>query len=70
MSVLLTKPNIARPDDVYELLINMHDGLSEAESALANSRLVLLLINHVGDEQVIREAIEAANPRVRHHYDQ
>lgn len=60
MSALITHPSIAHPDDVYELLIELHSGLTEAESMRVNARLVLLLLNHVGDEQVAREAVAAA----------
>ena len=60
MSSLETQPNIAHPDDVYELLISMHEGLSEAESWRVNARLIMILVNQIGDEQVVREAIAAA----------
>lgn len=64
MSQLNLQPNLSRPDDIYELLILLHEGLTEAESMRINSRLILLLANHVGDEQVIREAITAARRQV------
>ena len=60
MSALKTQATIAHPDDIYELLIEMHQGLSEAESFRVNARLILLLVNQVGDEQAVREAIVAA----------
>lgn len=60
MSTLITCPNVAHPDDVYELLIQLHDGLSEEESRLVNAKLILLLVNQVGDERIIREAVAAA----------
>lgn len=60
MSALITHPNVARPDDLYEALIRLHDGLDDAQSLAANSRLILLLINHIGDEQVLREAFDLA----------
>jgi Protein of unknown function (DUF2783) len=47
-------------DNFYELLIQGHDGLSNAQSELMNARLVLLLANHVGDLRVLQEAITAA----------
>ena len=47
-------------DDFYEMLIEGHRGLSDAQSELMNARLVLLLANHVGDLRVLREAIAAA----------
>lgn len=60
MSELNTGLNVARPDDVYEQLIELHAGLTEAESQRVNARLILLLINHIGDERVVREAMAAA----------
>ena len=57
---LNTQPNIARPDDFYQALIEAHAGLSEAQSAALNARLILLLANQVGDLATLREAIAAA----------
>lgn len=50
----------ARGDDVYAALIAAHDGLTDAESARLNARLVLLLANQVGDAGVVIEAIGRA----------
>lgn len=60
MAQLNTKPNLTCHDDIYEALIRLHDGLSDAESLAAWSRLTLLLINHIGDRQAIYEAIALA----------
>ncbi len=60
MPNLNVKHNVARPDDVYERLISIHAGKSEAESLRINARLILLLINHIGDAGVVLEAIEMA----------
>jgi Protein of unknown function (DUF2783) len=49
-----------RGDDFYEALIRAHAGLSEAESHALNARLVLILANHVGDLDAIKEAIALA----------
>lgn len=68
---LITEPNFrdgddrglwpyARGDEFYEMLIEAHRDLDEAGSAMLNSKLVLLLANHVGELAVLREAIEAA----------
>ena len=51
---------MADPDGVYEALIAAHDGLSTDESAAFNARLVLILANHVGDAQVLSEALKVA----------
>jgi hypothetical protein len=63
--MLNLEPNISSPDDFYEALIRLHGELNDEESAAANARLVLLLANHIGDLDVLREAIQLAaqNPR-------
>jgi hypothetical protein len=58
--MLNTEPNIAVADDFYQELIDLHRGLSDAQSALVNAKLVLLLANHIGDITVLREAMAAA----------
>ena len=60
MRVLKLEPNIARPDDFYEALIAIHRDLTPEQSAKVNARLVLLLANHVGDMEVLQQALEAA----------
>ncbi|MCF8481649.1 MAG: DUF2783 domain-containing protein [Rhodospirillum sp.] len=57
---LNTNPNIARPDDFYEALIEAHRDLSEDQSLAVNARLILLLANHVGDMDALREALDMA----------
>lgn len=61
MSRLTTEFNIgAHGDDLYAALIAGHEGLTDAQSERLNARLVLLLMNHVGDPAVIEEAIRIA----------
>ena len=57
---LETNPNIPNPDDFYQALIDAHAGLDDARSTALNARLVLLLANHVGDLEALREAIALA----------
>lgn len=47
-------------DNFYEALIETHRDLSDEQSAMVNTRLVLLLANHVGDISVLREAMHIA----------
>ena len=47
-------------DDFYEALIDSHLGLSDEQSAQLNAKLILLLANHIGDVEVLREALGAA----------
>jgi hypothetical protein len=56
--------NVAVPDELYELLIKAHEGLSEAESLKLNAKLIILLSNHIGDLEVIRGAIAKAKGHV------
>ena len=42
-----TEPNIADPDGFYEAWVAAHEGLSDAESADLDARLVLLLANQL-----------------------
>jgi hypothetical protein len=58
--MLVTTPNLTRPDDSYARLIATHDGLTEAESHALNARLILILMNHIGDDAVLAEAMRLA----------
>ena len=60
MSTLNTDPNIANPDDFYARLLAAHEGKSKDESDALNARLVLILSNHIGDRQVLDEALTLA----------
>ncbi len=68
---LITEPNFHEPgkryfrdfspgDDFYQLLIDTHRDLSEAQSAMLNAKLILILSNHIGDISVLREAMQIA----------
>jgi len=57
---LITTPNLEAPDDFYAALIAAHDGLDADASQAFNARLVLLLANHVGSLDVLREALAIA----------
>jgi hypothetical protein len=71
MMPLTTEPNFHEPgkryfrdfspgDDFYQLLIDTHRDLSEAQSAMLNAKLILILSNHIGDISVLREAMQIA----------
>jgi Protein of unknown function (DUF2783) len=57
---LNTDPNLDSPDEFYEALIEMHRGLSDQQSELANAKLILVLANHIGDLEVLRQAMSTA----------
>lgn len=64
MATLNTEPNIDAPDDFYEQLLGTHRDLTDEQSALVNAKLVLLLANHVGDREVLVQALAAAREGV------
>ena len=57
---LIRNANIPDPDGFYQELIDSQRGMSEADAALMNARLVLVLANHVGDRATLSEAIALA----------
>ncbi|MBK8008543.1 MAG: DUF2783 domain-containing protein [Rhizobiales bacterium] len=60
MTALKTESSFPNPDAAYETLVEAHRGVSEADSAALNARLVLILSNHIGDLAVLKEAIALA----------
>ncbi len=63
MSKLRTAPAPGNPDDLYEALVDARRDLDEAQAAALDAKLVLLLANHIGDADVVREAIAIARKR-------
>jgi hypothetical protein len=61
---LSTSSNFAKPDDAFRMIVEAHRGLSDAQSADLDAALVLVLANHIGDIEVLREAIELAKRRL------
>ena len=55
-----TALNFQDADSFYEQLLDAHQGLGAAQSALLNARLILLLANQVGDAKVLKECVDAA----------
>ncbi|HEX8165963.1 MAG TPA: DUF2783 domain-containing protein [Beijerinckiaceae bacterium] len=60
MPPLLTESRLSDPDRAYRMLIDAHRGLSDEASAALNTRLVLILANHVGDDEALAQAIALA----------
>jgi hypothetical protein len=60
MAELLTEDRIVAPDDLYSRLVEIYVELSEEQAELFNARLLLLLMNHIGDAAVIADAIQRA----------
>ena len=75
MSSLITRPNFYsdaskyrgdfEPGDAfYEALMQSHEGLTESQSHLLNARLILVLANHVGHLETLKQAIHTARDQL------
>jgi len=63
MAKLVTASQFANPDAAYLALVEARRYLSDARAAELDTRLVLILANHVGDLDVLREAIALARDK-------
>ena len=57
MGLDLTPRPTAEADAIFEQLTMLHDGLNDAQSAAANAKLVIVLAQHIGDAEVVAEAV-------------
>lgn len=62
---LIRTPQIDDPDGFYEELVNAQRDMPDAEAQKMLAKLVLLLANHVGDRQVLSQALALAAQRGR-----
>lgn len=62
MPKLVTDTNLRCHDEIFQRLVTSLDGMDDEESLQAIVRLVLILANHIGDEDILYEAIAAAMP--------
>jgi hypothetical protein len=60
MPKLATASQFVNPDAAYLALVETRRHLSDAQAAELDTRLVLILANHIGDLDVLREAIALA----------
>ena len=63
MPLILT-PNLPDPDGFYQELIESQRHLSDEEAICMNCKLVLLLANHIGERDILREAMLAAGGKI------
>ena len=60
MPKLITASQFADPDAAYVALVEARRALSEQAAAALDTRLALILANHIGDLDVLTEAIALA----------
>ena len=61
---LSTQSNFVDPDTAYRMLVEAHRDLSDEDSTFLDTSLVLILANHIGDAEVLREAIALARRQI------
>jgi Protein of unknown function (DUF2783) len=57
---LSTSSNFSKPDDAFRAIVEAHRGLNDEQSANLDAALVLILANHIGDLDVLGEALALA----------
>jgi Protein of unknown function (DUF2783) len=60
MPKLITASRFPDPDSAYRALVEARRSLADADASALDARLVLILANHIGDLDVLREAIALA----------
>lgn len=48
------------PDAIYQILVDAHEDLTAEQGHLLDTRLILLLANHIGEPAVVAQAVAAA----------
>lgn len=61
------KQNLDDYDAFYELLVDTHQDLDDAQSAMLNAEVILLLSNHIGEMDVLAQAFKIARDNVAAH---
>ncbi|GGK68652.1 DUF2783 domain-containing protein [Amphritea balenae] len=65
MAELITASNMQAPDEFYQQLNSLYQALDDDQSRDVNARLILLLSNHIGDQQVLSQALKIAGEHVK-----
>ena len=60
MAKLFTESHFTDPDAAYLALVEARRGLDEQAAAALDARLALILANHIGDIDVLKQAIALA----------
>lgn len=59
---LIMQPHLTDSDSFYEALINSQRDLTDDEATLMNAKLILTLANHIGNQQILLQALAVARP--------
>jgi hypothetical protein len=59
----------ADPDAIYQILVDGQGGLNAEQVRAMEARLILLLANHIGDPEIVAQAVAAARTGLAVHED-
>jgi len=59
-ATMKTETQFDDADGFYEQLMDAHEGLSREQSEMLNARLILLLANQIGSQEVLAQCLQAA----------
>jgi hypothetical protein len=62
MNKLITQPNIEDPDGFYAELLALPGENDKKTSDAMNAQLILIMANHIGDREILRQALALAAP--------
>lgn len=61
---IYSQPRFADMDAAYRAIIEVHRGLADEQSAALNAALVLILANHIGDQEVLVDTLALARAAI------
>lgn len=50
--------NIDGHDDIYQMIVDLHADGSEEKSQKINAKLIIAMINQIGNQEIVKEIIE------------
>jgi len=65
MTSLRSDLRFQAPDDVYEAILSLSEGVSDGTAHAALAAFALLLANHIGDDAIVREAVAEAKRAIK-----
>ncbi len=65
MTSLRSDLRFQSPDDVYEAILSLADGLDDRAAHSALAAFAMLLANHIGDDAIVMEAVSHAKQAMK-----
>jgi len=62
MSEFISHSNLTHHDELYQMIVDLHEGCSDEESRKINAKLIFAMMNNIGDYSVISNIIDKIKP--------